>query len=69
MILYWIQITVTPRQDSEEMRQKVLSSSYAKWKKRRFSKGTLHYLKKNAAGDKPFTMNRHVKERLERWGG
>lgn len=30
-----------------------------------FSKGTLHYMKKNAEADKPFTPNAHVRERLE----
>jgi CRISPR-associated protein Cas1 len=49
------------------MRQKILSISYADWKKMGFSKGTLHYLKKNAERNEPFTMNRHVRERLERW--
>jgi CRISP-associated protein Cas1 len=38
------------RQDSDEMRKKILSISYADWKKMGFSKGTLHYLKKNAEG-------------------
>ena len=32
-----------------------------------FSKGTLHYMKQNAQGDKPFTMNKHIKERLNEW--
>ncbi len=32
-----------------------------------FSKGTLHYMKQNAKADKPFTLNAHVKERLEMW--
>jgi len=32
-----------------------------------FSKGTLHYMKKNAECDKPFTLNKNVKERLELW--
>ena len=40
---------------------------YAEWKKQGFSKGTLHYMKKNAKSDKPFTLNKHVKERLEQW--
>jgi CRISPR-associated protein Cas1 len=35
--------------------------------KRWDSKGTLHYMKKNAEADKPFTLNSHVKERLEMW--
>nr|WP_280176520.1 hypothetical protein [Methanococcoides vulcani] len=34
-----------------------------------FSKGTLHYMKQNAKSDKPFTLNAHVRERLETWGG
>ncbi len=33
-----------------------------------FSKGTLHYMKQNAKSDKPFTLNAHVRERLEEWG-
>ena len=55
------------RQDSEEIRQKILSISYTDWKKMGFSKGTLHYMKKNAEADKPFTLNSHVRERLEVW--
>jgi hypothetical protein len=34
---------------------------------RGFSKGTLHYMKKNARSDKPFTLNKHVRERVNRW--
>ena len=34
-----------------------------------FSKGTLHYMKKNDEADKPFTLNSHVRERLEMWEG
>lgn len=55
------------RQDSEEIRQKILSISYSDWKNMGFSKGTLHYMKKNAETDKPFTLNAHVRERLEMW--
>lgn len=55
------------RQDSEEMRRKILTIPYAEWKKMGFSKGTLFYLKKNARGGKPFTINKHVRERLEQW--
>jgi hypothetical protein len=29
------------------------------------SKGTLHYMKKNAKAEKPFTLNKHVRERLD----
>lgn len=56
------------RQDSDDIRQKILSISYTDWKNMGFSKGTLHYMKQNAKADKPFTMNAHVKERLEMWG-
>lgn len=54
-------------QDSDEMRRKILAILYAEWKKMGFSKGTLFYLKKNARDGKPFTMNKHVRERLEQW--
>jgi CRISPR-associated protein Cas1 len=53
------------RQDSEEMMQNILNISYAKGENMGFSKGTLHYMKKNANADKPFTLNAHVRERLE----
>ncbi|AFV22346.1 CRISPR-associated protein, Cas1 family [Methanolobus psychrophilus R15] len=56
------------RQDSEDIRQKILSISYTEWENMGFSKGTLHYMKKNAEADKPFTLNSHVRERLELWG-
>ncbi len=55
------------RQDTDEMRRKIMAISYTDWKKMGFSKGTLHYLKKNAERDKPFTINRHVEERLKNW--
>ena len=32
-------------------------------------KGTLHYMKDNAKDNKPFTLNAHVRERVEMWGG
>jgi len=55
------------RQDSDEIHRKILVIPYAEWKKMGFSKGTLFYLKKNARDGRPFTMNKHVRERLERW--
>ena len=55
------------RLDSEDIRQKILNISYTDWENMGFSKGTLHYMKKNAEADKPFTLNSHVKERLEMW--
>ncbi|UGV39822.1 CRISPR-associated endonuclease Cas1 [Methanococcoides orientis] len=57
----------TKRQDSSDIRKKILSISYSDWKKLGFSKGTLHYMKKNAEADKPFTLNAHVRERLDQW--
>jgi CRISPR-associated protein Cas1 len=57
----------TKRQDSSDIRKKILSISYSDWKKLGFSKGTLHYMKKNAKADKPFTLNAHNKERLDKW--
>ncbi len=56
------------RIDSYDIRQKILNISYADWKKLGFSKGTLHYMKQNAMDDKPFTLNAHVRERLENLG-
>ena len=44
------------RHDSDDVRKKILSIPYAQWKKRGFSKGTLHYMKKNAEGEKQFTF-------------
>jgi len=55
------------RLDSDEVRKKILSIPYAQWKKRGFSKGTLNYMKKNAESEKPFTLNKHVRERLDQW--
>jgi CRISPR-associated protein Cas1 len=57
------------RDDSEELRQKIIDMSYSEWKKMGFSKGTLHYMKQNAKSGKSFSLNAHVKERLEMWGG
>jgi CRISPR-associated protein Cas1 len=50
-----------------EMRKKILSLPHAQWMKRGFSKGTLNYMKKNAENDKPFTLNKHIRERLDLW--
>jgi CRISP-associated protein Cas1 len=55
------------RQDADDMRKKILSIPYTEWKRRGFSKGTLHYMKKNAEGDQPFTLNKHVMTRLDQW--
>ena len=55
------------RQDSEDVRQKILSIFCTDWKKMGVSKGTLHYMKQNAKDDKPLTLNAHVRKRLEMW--
>ncbi|AFV22383.1 CRISPR-associated protein, Cas1 family [Methanolobus psychrophilus R15] len=57
------------RQDSDDIRQKIMSISYTDWENMGFSKGTLHYMKKNAKAEKPFTLNSHVRERLDIWEG
>lgn len=31
--------------------------------------GTLHYMKQNARSDKPFTLNAHVLDRVNKWKG
>lgn len=33
-----------------------------------FSKGTLHYMKKNAKEEKLFTLNKHIRERIDKEG-
>ena len=55
------------RHDINEVRQKILTISYADWQKMGFSKGTLHYMKKNAKGNKLFTLNKQIRERLDQW--
>ena len=52
------------REDSDKLRKIILDIPYVKWKGLGFSKGTLHYMKQNAKSDKPFKLNKHVKERL-----
>ena len=52
------------KDDSEELRQKIIDMSYSEWKKMGFSKGTLHNMKQNAKSGKPFSLNAHVRERL-----
>lgn len=48
-------------------RMKILAIPYSKWKRMGFSKGTLHYLKKNANSDRPFKVYGKVREKLEVW--
>jgi len=58
-------IPVLVRDDSAELRRKILAMSYADWKAMGFSKGTLHYLKANARKDEPFKVYDKVREKLE----
>jgi CRISPR-associated protein Cas1 len=53
------------RIDNKELRDKILSISYADWEKLGFSKGTLHQLKEKARSDKPFYLQKRVKDKLE----
>lgn len=53
------------RDDADLLRKKIINMPYAEWKKLGFSKGTLHYMKQNAKSGKSFSLNVHVKERLE----
>ena len=53
------------REDSVEIRSKILSIGYNEWMKAGNSKGSLFYLKKNASSDKPFKVYGKVKERLD----
>jgi len=52
------------RQDSIELREKILNMSYSEWKRMGHSKGTLHYLKKNAKSSKHFSLHRNVATRI-----
>ncbi|MCM1987488.1 CRISPR-associated endonuclease Cas1 [Methanococcoides seepicolus] len=60
-------VYIAERDDSDLLRKKIIDMPYVEWTKMGFSKGTLHYMKQNAMGDKPFTLNTHVKERLDKW--
>ena len=46
------------------MRRKILETPYSKWKRMGYSKGTLHYLKKNARSEKPFKIYGKAREKL-----
>ena len=60
-------VYVAERDDSDLLRKKIIGMSYTEWKNMGFSKGTLHYMKQNAKSDNPFTLNAHIRERVERW--
>lgn len=52
------------RADSAEIRDKISNISYAQWKKLGYSKGSLHYLKKNVKSDKPFKIYEPIMEKI-----
>ena len=52
------------RDDNEEMRQRILDMGWYEWEKMGYSKGSLHYLKKNAKSDKPFRIYEKVRRKL-----
>lgn len=53
------------RDDTPELRDKVLAISYYNWMKAGYSKGSLHYLKMNAKSEKPFRVYGKMKEKLD----
>ncbi|MFH1591457.1 MAG: CRISPR-associated endonuclease Cas1 [archaeon] len=55
---------VLDRQDTEAIRKKILAISYSEWEKRGYSRGSLHYMKKNAEGNESFSLNTHILKRL-----
>jgi len=55
------------RIDSYDRRHKILNISYVDWNKLGFPIGTLHYMKQNAKSDKPFSLNSHVLEIINKW--
>ena len=56
---------VIVRDDTEELRQKVMGIGYNQWKKMGYSKGTLHQLKAKARKDAPFRIYGVVEEKLK----
>lgn len=53
------------REDTHKLRQKILDLSYTEAKKIGISKGTLHYMKKNAKSQKPFKIYKNSLEKLK----
>jgi CRISPR-associated protein Cas1 len=54
------------RDDSSAIRQQIKKISYSTWEKNGYSKGTLHYLKKNANSDRPFKIYNKGMQKLLR---
>jgi CRISPR-associated protein Cas1 len=55
------------RLDNVELRQKILNISISKWQRMGYSKGSLHYLKKNAKSEKPFYIQQRIKDKIEHY--
>ena len=53
------------RIDNKELRDKILSITYAEWKELGYSKGSLHQLKQKAKSKKPFKLYGKLKEKVE----
>jgi len=53
------------REDSTAIREKILNMDYSTWEKNGFSKGTLHYMKRNANSEKPFKIYEKVRNKLD----
>jgi CRISPR-associated protein Cas1 len=53
------------RLDNAKLWEQKPKISYNLWNKMGFSKGTLHYMKKNARKNKSFILEQHVKRRLD----
>ncbi len=45
----------------------ILKIGYNDWQKIGYSKGTLPRMKKNVARNKPFPLNKQMKEQLDPW--
>jgi CRISPR-associated protein Cas1 len=52
------------RDDSDVLRNRILTMSYAQWKSMGMPKSNLHYLKAKAKDDKPFSLYVKVREKL-----
>ncbi|MFW3145560.1 MAG: CRISPR-associated endonuclease Cas1 [Thermoplasmatota archaeon] len=51
--------------DNKELRDKILNITYADWKKKGYSPGSLHYLKKIAESNMPLKLNQITIEKLD----
>jgi CRISPR-associated protein Cas1 len=51
--------------DDKGLRERILSISYADWKRKGYSPGSLHYLKKCAESDAPLKLNKQAMQKLD----